>query len=118
MNNLNIEIDAGTSALVEIQYLDDVTGLPKDLSNSTVSLLASPYYGAPLAECIELSTDNQRIDVDLDSATLSIYFPPDATEGRDWNQGEFDIIVTELTTSVRTKIARGLLTIVSTPSYD
>jgi hypothetical protein len=113
MNYVNIEIEQGLSYALSVAYTDEVTGLPKDVTNYTARLSVKPFADLPPA--IDLTTENLRIVLGGVTGTVEAYFPPDATATATWVQAPYDLILAD-PTNVKVKLLKGLVTILPSES--
>lgn len=113
MNFMNLEIEQGTSYLLELTYIDDITGLPKNLTGYDAKL--SVKSDASLPADILLSTADNTVILGGDQGTIQAYFTPSTTATQSWSQAPFDIFLTD-SLSVTVKIIKGLVTILPSES--
>lgn len=114
MNYINLELDQGASAVLQVVYQDPITGIPKDLTNCTGKLCISPTPGMPP----EITIDTFTGDMVFGGPTglIRAYFSPTLTKDLLWEQAPFDLFLTE-NTGVKTKIFQGLVTVIPSESY-
>jgi hypothetical protein len=113
MNFQNIEIEQGTSYSLSLTYTDDHTGLPKDLTGYTARLAVKPIAGLP--PVIDLLSTGTQLVLGGVTGNITAYFAPSDSSGQTWSQAPYDLVLTD-PLGVKTKILKGILTILPTES--
>ncbi len=112
---LNLEIEQGTTETIELTWLDDSTGLPKDLTNYTAKMQVRSDVGDPNV-LLEYSTANGGISLGDVTGVVTIFIMPTDTTNfttiPEWHRGVYDLLLTQGTTNAVTCVARGYFIII------
>lgn len=108
MNYVNIEVDQGCSYVLELEYTNDVTGIPIDLTGYSGKFSIVPIPNQPPA----FSLTEADTDFVLGGVTgkVTVYIRPEVTLSTTWYQAPYDVILLD-PLGVKVKICRGLVTI-------
>lgn len=108
MDTVNITIQQGDTYALDVQWIDDTTGQPVDLTDASARMQLRTYYSSP-GVVLDLSTGT-GITIDALTGRLTIVVPATQTAGLAAQSGVYDLEVT-FASGVVKKVIRGTYTV-------
>lgn len=108
MDTVNITIQQGDTYALDVQWIDDVTGQPVDLTGATARMQLRSYYSDPVA-VLSLSVGG-GITIDNLTGRLTILVSATQTAALQAQSGVYDLEVT-FPSNVVKKVMRGTYTV-------
>ena len=109
MNYINLEIEQGTSFVLTLTYLDNITDLPINLTGYSAVLTIVPNNG-DTSDIIQLTSAAGQVELNGATGVIQALLTPTLTNVTNWTQATWDMALTD-PTLVKTKMAKGIVTI-------
>lgn len=108
MDTVNLTIQQGDTFALDVQWIDDTTGQPVDLTGATARMQLRSYYASP-AVVLDLAVGT-GITIDAAEGRFTIVASATQTAGLSAQSGVYDLEVTFASNVVK-KVIRGTFTV-------